>query len=130
MEYALKRSFQAEIPMPHSRKELESTESIGDSAFSSCQPTGSAMNTITIELVAVNGRLIGKTASCRWNLAMLGLDNLIDDGRSQASIKRARRVITREWGGAFILTKSRAKSVCLPTSRETESLGFAVGLAA
>ncbi len=85
------------------------------------------MDSIRIELVAVNGKLVGKTASCRWNLAMLGLTDLEDDGRSQASLKRARRMLSREWGGSFTLTKSRARAISLPTSAEVESLG--VGLA-
>ncbi len=85
------------------------------------------MGGITIELVAVGGKLVGRTASCRWNLAMLGLTDLEDDGRSQASLKRARRVLSREWGGAFTLTKSRARAISLPSQVEIEALG--VGLA-
>ncbi len=82
---------------------------------------------ITIELVSVGGKLVGKTASCRWNMAMLGLTDLADDGRNGAALKRARRVLSREWGGAFTLTKSRSHAISLPTSAEVESLG--VGLA-
>ncbi len=88
------------------------------------------MGGITIELVAVGGKLVGRTASCRWNLAMLGLTDLEDDGRSQASLKKARRVIAREWGGAFTLSKARAKTISLPTSAEVEALGEGLALAA
>ena len=85
------------------------------------------MGSIAIELVSVGGKLVGRTASCRWNLAMLGLVDLVDDGRNGASLKRARRELSREWGGAFTLSKSRAHAISLPTSAEVESLG--VGLA-
>ncbi len=88
------------------------------------------MNGITIELVNDgNGRLVGKTASCRWNLAMLGLTDILDDGRSQASLKRARRLIGREWGGAFTLAKVRG-AISLPTLAETVALGVSLPLAA
>ncbi len=82
---------------------------------------------ITIELVAVGGKLVGRTASCRFNLRMLGLDDMADDGRNGAALKKARRVLSKEWGGAFTLSKSRARSLSLPTSAEVEALG--VGLA-
>jgi hypothetical protein len=88
------------------------------------------MGGITIELISVGGKLIGRTASCRWNLAMLGLTDLEDDGRSQASLKRARRVIAREWGGAFTLSKSRARAIALPSPIEVEALGQALAHAA
>jgi hypothetical protein len=85
---------------------------------------------ITIELVSVGGKLVGKTASCRWNLAMLGLTDLVDDGRNGAALKRARRVLSREWGGAFTLSKSRARSISLATTAEVDALGGALALAA
>jgi hypothetical protein len=85
---------------------------------------------ITIELVSVGGKLVGRTSSCRWNLAMLGLTDLEDDGRSQASLKRARRVLSREYGAAFTLSKSRARAITLPTSAECDALGVALSLAA
>ncbi len=87
---------------------------------------------ISIELVSDgNGRLVGRTASCRWNLAMLGFDDLEDDGRSQASLKRARRVISKEFGpDAFTLSKSRAKTLSLPSSAEMDALGMGLALAA
>ena len=88
------------------------------------------MQAIAIELVSINGRLEGRTASDRWNLTALGLDGLIDDGRNGASLKRARRMIAKEWGGAFTLAKSRAKTVSLPSSAEFASLGSALALAA
>ncbi len=85
---------------------------------------------ITIDLVSVGGKLVGRTSSCRWNLAMLGLTDLEDDGRSQASLKRARRMLSREWGGAFTLSKARAKTISLPTSAEVDALGVALAVAA
>ncbi len=89
------------------------------------------MDTIEIELVSVNGKLEGKTASCRWNLAMLGLTDLVDDGRNGAALKRARRQLQREFGAdAFKLVKSRARSVSLPTTVEVEALGGSLALAA
>ncbi len=86
---------------------------------------------ITIELVSVGGKLVGLTLSCRWNLAMLGLTDLVDDGRNGASLKRARRAIAKEFGAdAFTLTKSRARSVSLPSPREVEALGQSLAHAA
>jgi hypothetical protein len=85
---------------------------------------------IAIELVSVGGKLVGRTSSCRWNLAMLGLTDLEDDGRSQASMKRARRMLSKEWGGAFTLSKARAKTISLPSSAEVEALGEGLALAA
>jgi hypothetical protein len=62
---------------------------------------------------------------------MLGLDDLADDGRNGAALKRARRVLLREFGAdAFILAKSRDRSISLPTPREVESLGQALANAA
>jgi hypothetical protein len=61
---------------------------------------------------------------------MLGLTDLEDDGRSQASLKRARRMLSREWGGAFTLSKARAKTISLPTSAEVDALGVALAVAA
>ncbi len=91
---------------------------------------GTTMGGITIELVSVGGKLVGRTASCRFNLRMLGLDDMADDGRNGASLKRARRVLSREWGGAFTLSKARAKTISLPTSAEVEALGEGLALAA
>jgi hypothetical protein len=85
---------------------------------------------ITIELVSVGGKLVGKTASCRWNLAMLGLTDLVDDGRNGATLKRARRELSRAFGTAFTLSKSRARAIALPTPREVEALGYALAHAA
>jgi len=93
--------------------------------------TGGTMNGIVIELVSDGrGRLVGKTASCRWNLAMLGLTDMADDGRNGASLKRARRMIAREWGDAFTLTKVRAGSISLPSAIEVRALGVSLALAA
>jgi hypothetical protein len=83
-----------------------------------------------IELVSVGGKLVGRTASDRWNLATLGLSNIIDDGRSQAGLKRARRMIAREWGGAFTLSKVRTGAIALPSHMEIEALGVALARAA
>jgi hypothetical protein len=88
------------------------------------------MGGITIELVSVGGKLVGRTASCRFNLRMLGLDDMADDGRNGAALKKARRVLSKEWGGAFTLSKSRARSIALPTSAECDALGVALALAA
>ncbi len=85
---------------------------------------------ITIELVSVGGKLVGRTLSCRWNLAMLGLHDLVDDGRSGASLKRARRAIAKEFGAdAFTLSKSRSKAIALPSPIEVHALGHALALA-
>ncbi len=89
------------------------------------------MGGITIELVSVGGKLVGRTASCRFNLRMLGLDDMADDGRNGAALKRARRQLEREFGAdAFKLVKSRARSIALPTSAEVEALGVGLALAA
>jgi hypothetical protein len=89
------------------------------------------MDRITIELVAVGGKLVGKTASCRWNLRMLGLDDLVDDGRNGASLKRARRAIAKEFGAdAFNLVKSRSRAIALPSLVEVDALGVALAIAA
>jgi hypothetical protein len=89
------------------------------------------MGGITIELVSVGGKLVGRTSSCRWNLAMLGLTDLEDDGRSGASLKRARRAIAKEFGAdAFTLTKSRARSISLPSPIEVHALGKTLAHAA
>ncbi len=87
---------------------------------------------IAIELVSVGGKLVGRTASCRWNLAMLGLTDLVDDGRSGASLKRVRRQLLREFGTAFTLSKSRARAraVALPSPIEVEALGHVLAHAA
>jgi hypothetical protein len=62
---------------------------------------------------------------------MLGLDDLVDDGRNGSSLKRARRAIAKEFGAdAFTLTKSRAHAISLPTSAECDALGGALALAA
>jgi hypothetical protein len=88
------------------------------------------VDTIGIELVSVGGRLVGRTASDRFNLAVLGLSDLIDDGRSGAGLKRARRMIAREWGGCFTLAKVRAHTIALPTVAEVDALGVGLALAA
>ncbi len=85
---------------------------------------------ITIELVAVGGKLVGRTASDRFNLWSLGLTDLVDDGRSQACLKRVRRAIEKVYGDDFKLVKSRARAISLPTSAEVDALGGALALAA
>ncbi len=87
------------------------------------------MDSIAIEVIAVWGRLVGRTASDRFNLRMLGLDDMADD-RNGSAIKRSRRQLTREFGAAFTLSKSRARSISLPTSAEVDALGGALALAA
>jgi hypothetical protein len=88
------------------------------------------MDIIAIEVVAVGGRLVGRTASDRFNLRMLGLDDMADDGRNGAALKRTRRQLTREFGAAFTLSKSRARAIALPTPGEVEALGQALAHAA
>jgi hypothetical protein len=88
------------------------------------------MDRITIELVSVGGKLVGVSASDRWNLRMLGLHDLVDDGRNGAALKRARRMLSREFGAAFKLSKSRATALALPTSAEIDALGVALASAA
>lgn len=46
--------------------------------------------TIIIELVRHNGRLVGRTASDRWNLSVYGVGTLADT-RNQAEVKSLRR---------------------------------------
>jgi hypothetical protein len=88
------------------------------------------MDSIAIEVVAVGGKLVGRTASDRFNLWSLGLTDLVDDGRNGATLKRARRELSRAFGTAFTLSKSRARSLSLPTPREVEALGYAIADAA
>lgn len=45
---------------------------------------------IKIQLVRVNGRLVGRTFSDRWNLAQLGYDSMKGD-RNQSELKKFRR---------------------------------------
>jgi hypothetical protein len=86
---------------------------------------------ITIELVSVGGKLVGKTASCRWNLAVLGFTDMDDDGRSGAGLKRARRMLNKQFGAdAFVLIKSRSRTIAMPRSAEIEALGGALAFAA
>jgi hypothetical protein len=88
------------------------------------------MDSIAIEVVSVGGKLIGRTASDRFNLWALGLTDLVDDGRNGASLKKARRVLSREFGTAFTLSKSRSRSVALPSPIEVEALGHVLAHAA
>lgn len=83
------------------------------------------MDAIQIEVVSIGGRLVGRTESDRFNLAVLGLSDLIDDGRNQASLKKARRALAKAFGSAFILTKSRFHTVEMPTPIERAALGMA-----
>jgi hypothetical protein len=85
---------------------------------------------ITIELVSVGGKLVGRTGSDRFNLWSLGLTDLVDDGRSQACLKRVRRAIEKVYGDDFKLVKSRARAISLPTPVEVAALGGALALAA
>lgn len=48
------------------------------------------METIKIEVVKVNGKLVGRTFSDRWNLETLGLTEIPVE-RNQSTIKRLRR---------------------------------------
>jgi hypothetical protein len=95
-----------------------------------CNNGSRIVDSIKIELVSVGGKLIGRTASDRFNLAVLGLDDLDDDGRNGAGLKRARRMIVREWGVAFTLSKSRVKTIALATPTEVDALGVALAMAA
>ncbi len=88
------------------------------------------MDSITIELVSVGGMLVGRTASMRWTLASLGLGPIVDDGRNGASLKRARRLLSKLYGEDFKLVKSRARSISLPTPMEVEALGHSLAFAA
>ncbi len=88
------------------------------------------MGSIVIELVSDGrGRLVGRTASDRFNLSVLGLVGMVDD-RNGSAIKRARRMLSREYGTAFTLTKVRTGAIALPSPREIESLGHALSHAA
>jgi hypothetical protein len=88
------------------------------------------MDCIAIEVVAVGGKLVGRTASDRFNLWSLGLTDLVDDGRNGASLKRARRTIEKVYGDDFKLVKSRSRAIALPSPAEVDALGGALALAA
>jgi hypothetical protein len=84
---------------------------------------------MTIELVAIGGKLVGRTASDRFNLWQLGLTDLVD-GRNGAALKRARRLLAKSFGDDFKLVKSRARSISLPTPMEVDALGHSLAFAA
>jgi hypothetical protein len=67
------------------------------------------MNGIKIEIVVVNGRLMGRTFSDRWNLEMLGF-GFPTYSRNQGAIKKMRRFHTSE-GFAFSLVKGETVGV-------------------
>jgi hypothetical protein len=48
---------------------------------------------MTIQLVNINGRLVGRRFQDRWNLAQLGHDYVTHD-RNQTGIKRLRRLFS------------------------------------
>ena len=77
---------------------------------------------MTIELVRVGGRLIGRTVSDRWNLAVYGLDALRDD-RNQSGVKRLRRLAARD---GITVKVVKAPVVVFASGAEMEAFGGSV----
>lgn len=75
------------------------------------------MNAIKIEVVNINGRLVGRTFSDRWNLAQLGYTHL-DWSRNQTAMKKFRR----EFGHEFTITTVKG-SLAGITSIERDAFG-------
>lgn len=73
---------------------------------------------LKIELVRINGRLVGRTVSDRWNLWTLGL-NYIPYERNQKVVKRLRRALTEF---AFVMIRG-GQLETEPTPAECEALG-------
>ncbi len=84
------------------------------------------MNTITIELVrTIDGRLVGRTASCRWNLAvLLGDNHRLYPDRNGTAAKQLRR----RFGPAFRFVQVRGVGQVrhAPSTREVQALGTAL----
>lgn len=72
---------------------------------------------LKINVVLVNGKLIGKTVSDRWNLQTLGMDQ--DKPLSQTSARR----LARDMGCQIVLHKVDTLLVTKPTKQERASLG-------
>jgi hypothetical protein len=63
---------------------------------------------IRIALVAVDGKLVGRTASDRWNLLVLFSKHVIYADRNQAGLKAARRRLAKlGMGDDFRLVQCR-----------------------
>jgi hypothetical protein len=79
---------------------------------------------ISIKLVRVGDKLIGKTASDRWNLLALGVDYVLASDRNQTVVKRLRR----EFGVDFTFSVCRNDSVVWQASdAEHAALGSKIG---
>jgi hypothetical protein len=78
---------------------------------------------VRIELVREDGRLVGRTASDRWNLMTLGLD--LTDSRNQTDIKRARRM----WGCEFDFSVMYGAKREDATDAEFDAFGGYINLA-
>lgn len=77
------------------------------------------MESITITLVRVNGRLIGKTVSDRWNLRTLGF-TYVEDRPNQAELRKLRRKYGVDF--RFAMGKKSDSVSLLPTDTEADSL--------
>lgn len=77
------------------------------------------MDSITIELVRVGDKLVGRTVSDRWNLAAFGVGTIPAD-RNQSGVKRLRRLA----GVGFKVRVMRGES---PTWAATEGEAAALG---
>jgi hypothetical protein len=91
------------------------------------------MDRITITLVqTADGLLVGRTASDRWNLnTILGDGHTLYADRNSIAVKRIRRRIEREFGGAFTVVIGRGcvrDLVERPSREEVQALGDALPL--
>jgi hypothetical protein len=78
---------------------------------------------IVIQLVKVQGYLVGRTVSDRWNLESIGMAPMRDD-RNQTAVKRLRRILTAEYGaGAFAVKVVRAEFTRYAIGAERTELG-------
>jgi hypothetical protein len=89
------------------------------------------MRPITITLVQTeDGRLVGRTASDRWNLdTILGVGHKLYSDRNSIAMKRVRRLLKREFGDAFTVAIGRGcvrDIVAKPSRAEVDALGLAV----
>jgi hypothetical protein len=80
--------------------------------------------TITIELVRVGDRLVGRTVSDRFNLISLGV-GVIEHDRNQRAVKSIRRLIDHMAGG-FRVSVVKAPLVVMPTESESAAFDGAV----
>jgi hypothetical protein len=90
------------------------------------------MNAIAITLVQTeDGRLVGRTASDRWNLdTILGVGHKLWADRNNIATKRFRRMLSKEFGPtAFKVAIGRGcvrDLVAKPSRKEADALGLTV----